>query len=108
MSTASARRSDPGIDGGVVSLTIGKTRSLTFRIDRGQVMAAAPDAEIDLTVPVKTAQLESLVAGDSSWAQEFMRGDLKPVGATGVMVSLVEVFDDPEFRSAFAELERGL
>jgi len=58
-------------------------------------------------VPLKGAQVEALLDGEESLAQAFIRGDIKPVGATGALVGLVELFEDEKFRTEFAGLVRG-
>ncbi len=104
--TASDHRS--GSSGQVV-LAVGKTKRALLDIDDGRVVAARmvpveEAGEVPVTVPVTSTQLGALVAGEESLAQAFMRGDVKPEGATGPLLALIELFEDPTFRSRLADL----
>jgi len=110
MAHASAGRPDPAIGGGIVTLAVGKTKSVTFVIDGGQVRSVGhDDSELlpSVRVPLKGAQVDSLLSGSQSLAQSFIRGDIKPVGATGALVGLVELFEDEQFMTEFSGLVQG-
>lgn len=98
---ASAERHGRG-DGETVALTIGKTKAAGFTITNGRVAGPVDPDDAAVSVPVTGAQLTALVAGETSLAQDFMRGDVKPVGATGPLLALVELFEDEGFRRELA------
>ncbi len=91
----------------VVAITIGKTKQAVLRITDGRVAGPADDLgeddEPDASIPVTAAQLASFCDGSESMSKAFMRGDLKPVGATGALLPVFALFDDPAFREALAE-----
>ena len=103
--------------GGVVAITIGKTKRAVFEIDQGRVRAvpggdeAASEGDdahgeepaVEVTIPVTGKQLTALVEGSESLAQAFMRGDIKPEGATGPLLAAIELFEDDAFRARLAE-----
>ncbi len=102
---ASGHRSGAGRSGRV-AITIGKTRRAVLHIIDGEVASADPEPDVDppVTVPLTAKQLTALLAGDESLAQAFMRGDIKPEGATGPLLAAVELFEDVEFRRRLAAL----
>lgn len=100
---ASADRSGVGT-AGVVAITIGKTRQAVLHIEDGRVQAPGEGVEAGVTIPLTARQLEAIVAGTESLAQSFMRGDVKPVGATGPLLAAIELFEDVSFRQRLAEL----
>jgi len=104
MVEASNERANPGLGDATVAFTIGKTKQLTFVVAGGQVVSGAPLEQAQVKVPFKKAQLEAVVQGEQSLAQEFIRGDIKPEGSTGAFASAVELFEDELFRSRFAAL----
>jgi hypothetical protein len=89
--------------GGVVAIAVGKTKRAVFSIEDGRVGEPA-DGEPGVTVPVTAKQLAAIVDGTESLAQAFMRGDVKPEGSTGPLLALIELFEDPEFRTRLAAL----
>ncbi|MEM8922303.1 MAG: SCP2 sterol-binding domain-containing protein [Actinomycetota bacterium] len=88
---------------GVVELAIGKTKQARFEIADGRVVGPT-EAEAGVRVPVTGKQLTALLDGEESLAQAFMRGDVKPEGATGPLLALVELFEDATFREQLAAL----
>jgi hypothetical protein len=108
---ASAAIDAPSGRSATVAITIGKKQRAAFEIVDGQVTgpAAEPDSgdgevEMGVTVPTTAKQLAALVDGSESMAQSYMRGDLKPVGATGAFLALVELFEDEAFRTELAAI----
>ncbi len=96
---------DPSIRAGrsgVVTLKIGKTRSATLSIVDGRVVGST-DVEAATTIPFTAKQLAAVIDGSESLAQAFIRGDIKPEGATGPLVALIELFEDPTFKRQLAE-----
>lgn len=91
---------------GTVAMTIGKKTVAVLEIADGRVVASGgSDVErAGVTIPVTGAQLSSLIDGSESLAMAFMRGDVKPAGATGPLLAAVELFEDETFRSRLAEL----
>ena len=87
---------------GVITLKIGKTKAATLSIVDGRVVGAV-DEEATVAVPVTAKQLAALMDGSESMAQAFIRGDIKPEGATGPLVALIELFEDPCFKQRLAE-----
>ncbi len=77
-----------------VTLTIGKTRSATVTVANGRLVGSGDPADSGVTIPVTNDQLASFVVGSVSMAEAYMRGDCKPVGATGPLLVLVEVFEN--------------
>ncbi len=111
MIEASEDRSGAGSgDGGHVAIAIGKTKRAEFRIVDGRVLEAqgTTDSESDelvgVTIPMTAKQLAAIVDGTESLAQAFMRGDVKPEGATGPLLAAIELFEDASFRQRFARL----
>ena len=92
---------------GVVAIAIGKTKKAVLEIVDGRVAAGRslgsedPD-DVGVTIPLTGKQLDALVSGEESLAQAFMRGDVKPVGATGPLLAAVELFEDEQFRQQLA------
>jgi hypothetical protein len=80
------------LDGAVVGMEI---------VD-GRVLRTVAAAEAAVAVPLTGAQLRAIVDGSLSLAQGFMRGDIKPEGATGPLLALIELFEDADFRSRLA------
>ena len=97
---ASAGRSVAGLSG-VVALNLGK-QAVGLEIVDGRVVGPASPGEAAVAVPLTGAQLSALVDGSLSMAQAFMKGDLKPEGATGPLLALIELFEDGEFRRQLA------
>jgi putative sterol carrier protein len=89
-----------------VAITIGKSKRAVLDIVDGEVRGVEPAVaeEPAVTVPVTAKQLAAVIDGDESLAQAFMRGDIKPVGATGPLLAAVELFEDDEFRERLAAL----
>lgn len=102
---ASAPRAGSGRSGRV-AITIGKSKRAVLDIVDGEVQPvdAAIDDEPTVAVPVTAKQLAAMIEGDESLAQAFMRGDIKPVGATGPLLAAVELFEDKAFRERLAAL----
>jgi len=116
LAAASSDRVGVGMTG-VVAITIGKTRRAVLEIVDGRVVvsAAEPDspvdgspvdgstvdggAEVAVTIPATAKQLDAIIDGSESLAQAFMRGDIKPEGATGALLAAIELFEDATFRS---------
>lgn len=103
LATASADRSGPGTSG-VVAVAIGKTKRAVFEITDGRVLRSRTDQEPGVTIPVTAKQLAAVLDGSESLAQAFMRGDVKPEGATGPLMAVVELFEDAGFRQRLAAL----
>ena len=59
-------------------------------------------AGAQVTVPLTVGQCRDIVVGTESLAQGFMRGDIKPEGATGPLLALIELFEDAGFRQHLA------
>jgi len=97
---ASAGRSVAGMSG-VVGLSVGK-QAVALEIVDGRVVGPASPLEAPVTVPLTGPQLSALVDGSVSMAQAFMKGDLKPEGATGPLLALIELFEDGDFRRQLA------
>ncbi len=102
MVAASAGLGDAGDRSAVVTMTIGKKQKAVLSIVDGRVVGAGADDDAAVTVPTTAAQLAAFVDGTESVARAYMQGDLKPVGATGAFLPLVELFEDPAFRSGLA------
>ncbi|MEL7156123.1 MAG: SCP2 sterol-binding domain-containing protein [Actinomycetota bacterium] len=100
---ASADRQGRG--SAVVELAIGKTKQARFAITDGRVTGAVDtETDVGVRVPLTAKQLSALIEGSESLAQAFMRGDVKPEGATGHLLPLVELFEDVSFRQRLAAL----
>lgn len=90
---------------GVVAIAIGKKKLAVLDIIEGRVaVGAAPEAAA-VTIPVTGKQLDAILSGEESLAQAFMRGDVKPAGATGALLAAIELFEDTDFRQ---RLDSGL
>ena len=92
VSATAARTPVDGLDG-VVTLAIGKTTRVTIEIVGGQVTGQT-DGDGDVEVPFTKAQLSAWSEGDLVPSVAYMKGDLKPVGATGPFLALLAVMDD--------------
>lgn len=103
LAEASADRSAPGLSGSI-AIAIGKTKRAAFEIVDGRVSPVAADVEPGVTIPVTAKQLAAVLEGSESLAQAFMRGDVKPAGATGPLMAAVELFEDSTFRQRLAAL----
>lgn len=72
------------------------------------VRVALPDEEpATLTMPIKAAELQSLLAGELDPAVAFMRGDLKPEGPTGSLLEFLAALNRPETKAALALFSAG-
>ncbi len=82
-----------------VALAIGKTKRAVLALEAGRVTGPGADDEVEVTVPVTGAQLNDLLAGRESMATSYIRGDVKPEGAIGAFLSLVELFESTDLSS---------
>lgn len=98
------RPETPGLDG-VVTLTIGKTRSASFEIVSGRVTGPTT-ATADVAIPFTSKQLAAWADGDGSLTVAYMKGDLKPVGASGPLFAALDVLDDGHVRRWAAQISR--
>lgn len=94
LASASAERDGADL-GGVVAVTIGKTRRAVFEIAGGRVVGAS-DAEPGVAIPVTGAQLDAWTRGELDLSVAYMRGDIKPEGSTGTLLAALEVLSDPQ------------
>ena len=62
----------------------------------------ADEAAADATIPVRHDLVEQLVSGHVDPAVEFMRGNLKPEGASAAVLALLSALANPECRAALA------
>lgn len=89
------------VDGQVVSTAVGE--DALAAADSAEPGAPVPDdgtpAPVGVTIPMTDEQLGSFLDGTASLARAYMVGDVKPVGATGPLLALVELFESEEFRS---------
>lgn len=102
---ASGRAVAPSGRSAVAEFTIGKTQRAVVEIVDGRVVGPATMGdgdEADISVPLTGPQLDSFVDGSESMSKAYMRGDLKPVGATGALLAVFALFDDPAFRQALS------
>ena len=97
---ASAGRSVAGMSG-VVAVNL-DGQAVGLEIVDGRVVGAASPLEAPVTVPLTGTQLSAVLDGTVSMAQAFMKGDLKPEGATGPLLALIELFEDGDFRRELA------
>ena len=102
LAEASSDRDGPPLSG-VVEIAVGKTKQARFTIADGRVVGPTDD-DAGVRVPVTAKQLAALMEGSESLAQAYIRGDIKPEGATGPLLALVELFEDETFRSRLAGL----
>ncbi len=103
-----------GSGSGTVVLETGKKTKAVLEIEDGQLVGGlAGEAALEaidgpggaeggltVTVPMTGRQLEEFLDGSSSLARAYMMGDVKPVGATGALLALVELFESDGFRSS--------
>ena len=75
-----------------------------FSCDGANIEVGYEAEEAPVVLPLTTSQFERIVAGEESLAQSFMRGDVKPAGATGPLLAAVDLFEDAEFRGRLATL----
>lgn len=98
--TASAGRSAAPTSG-VVALRVDGAE-IGLEIVDGRVVGPGAVGEAGVAVPLTGGQLRAIVEGSLSLAQAFMKGDVKPEGATGPLLALIELFEDEEFRLGLA------
>lgn len=80
---------------GAIELTIGKKRRAVVSMVEGRVVGSS-DAEgddIDVSIPFTDDQLRAYLSGEKSIAQDYIRGDVKPVGSTGPWLSFIELVE---------------
>lgn len=94
----------PGEPGGRVEFGQGKKTRVPVEVRDGRFLApTVTEGEADVMIPVTKAQLDGWISGELRFSTAFMRGDLKPVGATGPLVAALEVLDDPAVREGVAQ-----
>ena len=91
----------PAPTSGLVSLQVDGA-PIGLEIVEGRVVGPGPVGEARVAVPLTGQQLRAIVDGSLSMAQAFMKGDIKPDGATGPLLALIELFEDDEFRQGLA------
>lgn len=99
---ASAAIGTPGDQSAVVAFTIGKKQKAVLNIVDGRITGAGDEEQVAVTVPVTADQLTAFGDGSESFARSYMMGDVKPVGATGALLAVIQLFENPEFRAALA------
>jgi len=100
---AAATRASADLDrgtgrSGVVAVAIGKKQQAILDIVDGRVVGAGDEESIAVTVPLTADQLAGFGDGSASLARAYMMGDVKPVGSTGALLALIELFENPDFR----------
>lgn len=98
VAASAQREAIRGLDG-IVTLAIGKTTKVTLDIASGRVTGRV-DAAGEVEVPFTKAQLAAWADGEFDLSVAYMKGDLKPTGATGPFLALLAVMDDPAVVSA--------
>ena len=101
---ASAGLDDVGDSSAVVAFTIGKKQKAVIEIVDGRVTGSGEEDNVTVTVPTTTDQLAAFTDGSESFARSYMMGDVKPVGSTGALLAIVQLFEDPDFRKALTEI----
>jgi hypothetical protein len=97
--TASAADDEIGDRSGLVEVAIGKDQRVVMSLSDGRFVGQVEDRgaggpEVDLTLPFSSAdELRSYLSGRESLARAYVRGDFKPVGSTGVLLSVIELVD---------------
>lgn len=82
----------PGL-AATLALCVGPDEPTVLEIRDGQVVGTS-DGEAQVELPLTAAQVEALADGTLSLARAYMRGDVKPVGSSGAIAVVVEVFED--------------
>lgn len=85
-----------------VTFTIGKKRSATIVVENGRVAGLGDPGSGDpgsgdgaaVTIPSTDDQLAAFIGGTASMAEAYMRGDLKPEGATGDFLPVIEMMEN--------------
>lgn len=95
---ASAERETATGQSGVVAITIGKKQQVVLDIVDGRVVGLGDEDEVAVTLPTTGKQLLAFADGSESMARSYMMGDVKPVGSTGALLPIVELFEDADFR----------
>jgi putative sterol carrier protein len=98
---ASSHRAGSGTSGLVALSTT--SAQVGLEIVDGRVVGPVAATETAVAVPLTGPQLQAILDGSMSMAQAFMRGDIKPEGATGALLALIELFEDDDFRRRLAE-----
>lgn len=80
---------------GLVEFKLGKKERAVISFDSGRFAGPAPDdGEIELSLPfADAAELSEYLSGRDSMAKAYIRGDFKPVGSTGVLLSVIELVE---------------
>jgi len=74
-----------------IELAIGKTRQAVLSMVDGRVVGKGRADDVEVSIPFTEEQLHSILTGDESLAQAYIRGDVKPVGSTGAFIAFVEL-----------------
>lgn len=94
---AKAESDQIGDRSGVIEFTIGKSKRAVVAMVDGRIVGTAdPEGDgedIDVSIPLTIEQLNAYFSGRESMAQAYIRGDVKPVGATGPLLSLIELVE---------------
>ncbi|MDH3295849.1 MAG: hypothetical protein OER95_16140 [Acidimicrobiia bacterium] len=108
LAEASAAAGDDQIGdrSGLVAVTIGKKQSVVVSLVDGRFVAdrgatgSVSDDRIDLTLPFDDPdELAGYLSGRRSMAKAYIRGDFKPVGSTGVLLSVIELVESGALKS---------
>jgi hypothetical protein len=97
VAASAGRLPTPGLDG-VVSLSVGKTTRAVFRISAGRAIGPS-EATPEVDIPLTKKQLQAWADGTLSLSVAYMKGDVKPVGASGPLLAALELLDADEVRS---------
>ena len=99
---ASADLDQAGEHSAVVAVAIGKKQKAVLNIVDGRVTGPGDEDAVAVTVPTTADQLAAFTDGSESMARSYMMGDVKPVGSTGALLAIIELFENPQFRSGLA------
>jgi len=81
----------------VIAVETGKKTSVVLAIESGRAVGLSED-EAEVTVPSTVEQLRAYGNRTRSIAEDYMRGDIKPVGSIGAFLALVELFENDELK----------
>jgi len=80
---------------GLVEFKLGKKERAVVAFESGRFRGPDfDDGEVELSLPFANAdELSGYLSGRDSMLRAYIRGDFKPVGSTGVLLSVIELIE---------------
>lgn len=100
LTASSLKIGQPSDRSALVEVATGKKTSVVVAIESGRVVGLSED-EAEVSVSTTLEQLRAYGDRSRSIAEDYMRGDIKPVGSTGAFLALVELFENDDLTFEF-------